>query len=155
MKDKGLDYPRNPRFNANGQWLPRRQWPSSLRWHFHTFFWTTITVTNDNDYTIFCDLHDARTHNGKIWCIYTTRYLIETLTFTLWLFVVDGFWTYGHFLCSICVVVTGIRDSIGKLCCVFRRTVMPNSYISIWTLGLHLPPRPSTIKTGRDGQVEL
>jgi palmitoyltransferase len=30
-KDKGLDYPRNPRFNADGQWLPRRQWPSSLR----------------------------------------------------------------------------------------------------------------------------
>jgi len=31
MKDKGLDYPLNPRFNADGQWLPRRQWPSSLR----------------------------------------------------------------------------------------------------------------------------
>ena len=31
MKDKGLDYPQNPRFNADGQWLPRRQWPSSLR----------------------------------------------------------------------------------------------------------------------------
>lgn len=30
-KDKGLDYPLNPRFNADGQWLPRRQWPSSLR----------------------------------------------------------------------------------------------------------------------------
>jgi len=51
-KDKGLDYPRNPRFNADGQWLPRRQWPSSLQWRLHSFFPTTMTITNDNDYDL-------------------------------------------------------------------------------------------------------
>jgi palmitoyltransferase len=30
-KDRGLEFPRNRRFNADGQWLPRRQWPSALR----------------------------------------------------------------------------------------------------------------------------
>ncbi|KAI0000765.1 DHHC palmitoyltransferase-domain-containing protein [Russula compacta] len=30
-KDKGLDFPRNPRFNADGVWLPRKQWPPGLR----------------------------------------------------------------------------------------------------------------------------
>jgi palmitoyltransferase len=29
--DKGLDFPRNPRFNADGVWLPRKQWPADLR----------------------------------------------------------------------------------------------------------------------------
>jgi len=29
--DKGLDYPRNPRFNVEGVWLPRKQWPPELR----------------------------------------------------------------------------------------------------------------------------
>ncbi|KAH9957783.1 DHHC palmitoyltransferase-domain-containing protein [Russula dissimulans] len=30
-KDKGLEFPRNPRFNADGVWLPRKQWPPELR----------------------------------------------------------------------------------------------------------------------------
>ena len=30
-KNKGLDFPRNPRFNAEGVWLPRKQWPPGLR----------------------------------------------------------------------------------------------------------------------------
>jgi len=30
-KEQGLEYPRNPRFNADGVWLPRKQWPPNLR----------------------------------------------------------------------------------------------------------------------------
>jgi hypothetical protein len=30
-KGQGLEYPRNPRFNADGVWLPRKQWPPELR----------------------------------------------------------------------------------------------------------------------------
>ncbi|KAI0248920.1 DHHC palmitoyltransferase-domain-containing protein [Lactifluus subvellereus] len=30
-KDLGLDYPRNPRFDVDGRWMPRRQWPPELR----------------------------------------------------------------------------------------------------------------------------
>jgi len=30
-RDQGLEYPRNPRFNDDGQWLPRKQWPPALR----------------------------------------------------------------------------------------------------------------------------
>jgi len=30
-KGQGLGYPRNPRFNADGVWLPRKQWPPELR----------------------------------------------------------------------------------------------------------------------------
>ncbi|KAI0262698.1 DHHC palmitoyltransferase-domain-containing protein [Gloeopeniophorella convolvens] len=30
-KDKGLEYPRNPRFDADGRWLPRKQWPAELQ----------------------------------------------------------------------------------------------------------------------------
>ena len=29
--DKGVDFPRNPRFSADGAWLPRKQWPPELR----------------------------------------------------------------------------------------------------------------------------
>ena len=29
--DKGLEYQRNPRFNVEGVWLPRKQWPPELR----------------------------------------------------------------------------------------------------------------------------
>ncbi|KAI9463940.1 DHHC palmitoyltransferase-domain-containing protein [Russula earlei] len=30
-KDKGREFSRNPRFNADGVWLPRKQWPPALR----------------------------------------------------------------------------------------------------------------------------
>ncbi|KAH9966372.1 DHHC palmitoyltransferase-domain-containing protein [Lactifluus volemus] len=30
-KDLGFEYPRNPRFDAEGRWMPRKQWPPELR----------------------------------------------------------------------------------------------------------------------------
>ncbi|KAI0289309.1 DHHC palmitoyltransferase-domain-containing protein [Multifurca ochricompacta] len=30
-KDIGLEYPRNPRFDADGRWIPRKRWPPELQ----------------------------------------------------------------------------------------------------------------------------
>ncbi|KAI9452304.1 zf-DHHC-domain-containing protein [Lactarius psammicola] len=30
-KDLGLEYPRNPRFDVDGRWMPRKEWPAELQ----------------------------------------------------------------------------------------------------------------------------
>lgn len=30
-KDLGMFYPRNPRFDEDGRWMPRKEWPTELQ----------------------------------------------------------------------------------------------------------------------------
>jgi hypothetical protein len=30
-KDLGMEYPRNPRFDEDGRWMPRKEWPTELQ----------------------------------------------------------------------------------------------------------------------------
>ena len=90
------------------------------------FLPTMMTMTKDNDYTIYCVLHDARTHNGKIPCIYTTHYHIETLNLSRCGFLMlTGFEYMRIFPTYICLIVTGIRNSDREIILCIK--VYPNA----------------------------